>query len=414
LPINPEPWKGVRDVFEHNSRCPQLDRGKYVGDQDCLTLSVFASNSTTKAGVLFYIHESDMVSGSGDPTIYGPEYIVEKGIVLVLPNYRLGALGFLCLRNETAQGNAALKDLTLALEWTKNNIEAFGGDSENIVVSGDGTSAALAGYLALSPKSNKYVSKVITDSGSVLSHWAIDREPVDTAMKLAYDIKKMYNETYNADDDDIFHDINIEHLIIAANNRKFQPCSENKSNESFIEVNPWTILNNEIINITFIIGSANHAGLREAIQYDSESLLEWNDDFATALPNDLVFKDQKIKSVVVDKIKVQYFGTDNITLSKLENVSLYYSDVSYIGPDLRVAKALVKAGATVYLYKFSFMGELNKELHTIDHQLHFGATRGDIVGYLFTQDCRMPVENTKEKRTVELMTDMWVSFIKEG
>ena len=37
--------------------------------------------------------------------MYGPDYLVEEGVVLVTINYRLGPLGFLSLGNDTIFGN---------------------------------------------------------------------------------------------------------------------------------------------------------------------------------------------------------------------------------------------------------------------------------------------------------------------
>lgn len=47
---------------------------------------------------------------------------------MVSINYRLGALGFLTLRDAGLHGNQALKDQILALRWIQTNIKAFGGD----------------------------------------------------------------------------------------------------------------------------------------------------------------------------------------------------------------------------------------------------------------------------------------------
>lgn len=63
---------------------------------------------------------------------------MEKDVVLVTFNYRLGAFGFLSLDDVSlgVPGNAGLKDQLFALKWIKENIKNFGGDSENVTLFG--------------------------------------------------------------------------------------------------------------------------------------------------------------------------------------------------------------------------------------------------------------------------------------
>lgn len=375
-----------------------------------MTLTIFTPLEAQNTSVLFHIHDGNFISGSGDPSIYGPEYLVNKGIILVLPNYRLGPLGFLCLQNETAPGNAALKDLALALEWTKNNIGAFGGNASEITVSGDGTSGALVGYLALSPASRDNFKRAITESGSVLSHWAIDREPITTATSLAEILRK--NVTTITQRANIFQDVDIEELVIAADNHRFKPCIE-LGNNTFIRETPWDILNGNKADISFMIGSANHAGMHEAMDHTEESISEMNKNVELFLPDDLEFDSDTLIAAMGMKVKKQYFEEANVSLADLEKLSLYYTDASYLGPAIRGARPLAKAGFKVFFYEFAFVGELNRERDTMIAGVQ-GAARGDIVGYVFTQDKEMPGPETPEAHMVDTMTNLWTSFIKTG
>lgn len=44
---------------------------------------------------MVWIHGGGFGSGSGNAAWYGPDYIVQKDVILVTLNYRLGALGTL-------------------------------------------------------------------------------------------------------------------------------------------------------------------------------------------------------------------------------------------------------------------------------------------------------------------------------
>lgn len=62
----------------------------------------------------------------------------EEGIIFVLVNYRLGALGFLANPNDTSlTPNAGLLDQRLALEWVQSYIYLFGGDPDRVTLMGE-------------------------------------------------------------------------------------------------------------------------------------------------------------------------------------------------------------------------------------------------------------------------------------
>ena len=59
-------------------------------------------------------------------------------------------LGFLNLEDPIAPGNAGLKDQVMALKWVKDNISNFGGDPDNVTISGESAGGACIHYLCLS------------------------------------------------------------------------------------------------------------------------------------------------------------------------------------------------------------------------------------------------------------------------
>lgn len=77
--------------------------------------------------------------------MYGPDYLLQKDIILVKINYRVGPIGFLSLEDPKLNipGNAGLKDQVFALKWIQKNIANFGGDPQNITVFGTSVSQLL-------------------------------------------------------------------------------------------------------------------------------------------------------------------------------------------------------------------------------------------------------------------------------
>ena len=72
------------------------------------------------------------------------ELAAQGGVIAVSVQYRLGALGFLFLDDESAPGNAGLMDQRAALEWVRRNVFAFGGDPTRVTLAGQGAGAVSA------------------------------------------------------------------------------------------------------------------------------------------------------------------------------------------------------------------------------------------------------------------------------
>lgn len=75
--------------------------------------------------------------GSSHDGMYGPDFMMERGVILVTINYRLGIFGFLSLGTAEYSGNMGLKDQQLALKWVHENINEFHGDSKKITIMGN-------------------------------------------------------------------------------------------------------------------------------------------------------------------------------------------------------------------------------------------------------------------------------------
>lgn len=105
--------------------------------------------------------------------------------MVVTIQYRLGSLGFLSTGSKTLPGNAALWDMVLAVQWTRNYIGFFGGNPHRIVVMGHGTGASCAIKVALSNVAKGLASAVVAMSGSSVSHFATDDKPKNTALEVA-------------------------------------------------------------------------------------------------------------------------------------------------------------------------------------------------------------------------------------
>lgn len=183
---DPQPhacWDGVRMATMMGAKCPQKDAmGASVGAEDCLTINVWTPDKAAPAGgwpVLFFIHGGGNIQGSsaeeliGGKLIYDGALLAGQDVVVVTMNYRLGALGYLTTPDLDAEtpgsGNWGLKDLILALEWTRDNIAAFGGDAGNVMIFGESAGAVNVCALMTAARARGLFHKALMQSGGCFS-----------------------------------------------------------------------------------------------------------------------------------------------------------------------------------------------------------------------------------------------------
>lgn len=92
---------------------------------------------------------------------------MERDVLLVTIQYRLGAFGFLAVGTKDIPGNAGYKDQVLALKWIQNNIKSFGGDPDRVTIAGHSAGAHAVTAHMISPMSQRLFKNVIAASGAL-------------------------------------------------------------------------------------------------------------------------------------------------------------------------------------------------------------------------------------------------------
>uniref|UniRef100_A0A915ING2 Carboxylesterase type B domain-containing protein n=1 Tax=Romanomermis culicivorax TaxID=13658 RepID=A0A915ING2_ROMCU len=153
-PQQNEPWSHILNVSELKPMCMQTF---YENEsEDCLYMNIYVPTKLTRRKlhpVLLWIHGGSFILGSGnyfhvDGTI---DNLVDRGLIFVSVNYRLGFWGFSSLLNKSMPGNLGLRDQISALQWIRANIRSFNGDPKSVTVAGDSAGAVSASILAISP-----------------------------------------------------------------------------------------------------------------------------------------------------------------------------------------------------------------------------------------------------------------------
>lgn len=121
--------------------------------EDCLNLSVTApERDGALRPVLVWFHGGGFSSGAGLLDWYeGSRLSAQGDVVVVSVNYRLGALGYLCL-DGVCEGNLGLYDQIEALRWVRRNITAYGGDPDNVTLFGQSAGGLSISWLLELPE----------------------------------------------------------------------------------------------------------------------------------------------------------------------------------------------------------------------------------------------------------------------
>ncbi len=182
-PQPPRPWLGVRPADRFGPRPMQL---LLFGDmnfrssemsEDCLTLNVWTPDPSPAARlpVLVYFYGGGFIAGDGSEPRYDGGRLAGRGLVAVTVNYRLNVFGFLAhpeLSAESAHGhsgNYGFLDQHAALRWVRDNIAAFGGDSDRVTIAGESAGSISANAHMASPLSAGLFAAVIGASGGLRS-----------------------------------------------------------------------------------------------------------------------------------------------------------------------------------------------------------------------------------------------------
>ncbi|MBQ6368792.1 MAG: carboxylesterase/lipase family protein, partial [Parasporobacterium sp.] len=205
LPVMEKPWEGVRDAKSYGYICPLLPEDRQAQtalvhdpsdrnnpfahpfcsfemphvywpmDEQCLYLNVWTKHldQGAKKPVMVWLHGGGFGSGSAIelPSYDGTNFTDYGDVVFVSLNHRLNCIGFLDLssfgESFRYSGIAGMADIVLALQWVHENIEAFGGDPDNVTVAGQSGGGGKAAMLLQMPAADGLYHKVISQSGAL-------------------------------------------------------------------------------------------------------------------------------------------------------------------------------------------------------------------------------------------------------
>lgn len=168
-PVKPDLWKEPLECISPSKPALQLTGTEVTGSEDSLRLTVYAKEGSEKLPVMVFIHGGNNQTGNAGE-IPGVELVKNANCVYVSVDYRLGLLGFNslpALTKDGGTGNFGMLDIASALDWVKENIKEFGGDPENVTISGFSAGGRDVMAMLISPVFEGKFQKAIAFSGGM-------------------------------------------------------------------------------------------------------------------------------------------------------------------------------------------------------------------------------------------------------
>jgi len=379
--------------------CPQPGSAADTSE-DCLTLNIWApprQGCATPLPVFFWIHGGNFQMGSG--AHYNASNLAKLGMVVVTINYRLGVLGQMpsdeiSLENPSAPGNGAmhfLLDQVAALQWVRRQIAAFGGDPYQITIGGE-SAGSLSTCLHLHSNVSKGLfRRAIMESGSCQrSPWS-DRTTWNStaARDKAADMMRALNAT----------DLGALRNV---------PASQLVMPKWFVLPSPdgWVLptipmdLPVASDGIDIIIGSNTMDTLMAPPFFDPTTELRSSRDYESLVTK--FFGNEVLK----------FYPAPENKSSKDDIVRAYatiQADVCHTCPKHFLAKKLLAAGDTVYMYHFGF----SRNAQLMGLACH-GCELPSVFNYTFHLRGTTFFDDVYSAPLGDAMSRYWASFVKYG
>ncbi|XP_068985006.1 uncharacterized protein [Bombus flavifrons] len=438
-PIPAKDWQNVFDATEEGPSCPQPN-GTLVSE-DCLRLNVYTTKLPCKSEnvskpVMIFIHPGGFYSFSGQSIHFGPQYLLDKDIVLVTINYRLGALGFLSTGDSAAPGNMGLKDQVAAFRWVQRNIAAFGGNPHSVTLCGYSAGSFSIMLHLVSPMSRNLFHRAITMSSSAIGLDVYSGISQHGQTQLVQKQARLLNCSTDSTSAmvDCLRSKPVENFIVTLGSLfdwyatpilLWTPAVEPEvpGVERFLSEQPYdAIKQGRFYQVPLMMGVTEDefAGIvayyENATQEGNSVYPELNDNWNTLAPIVFMYERNTSRSNYISReLRKFYFNDQPINSANSKELGDIYCDSIITFPMYRAIKLFATySKLPVYFYKFSFQGRYS--FYMLNATTPYGVCHHDDLQYLFFIKSRFPYFNSDapEIPMVEISTSIWSNFVING
>ncbi len=179
-------WEGILETKQMPVGAIQKDlqSGNVFGEEDCLKMNIYRPNTDeVNLPIMVFVHGGGNQNGTSS-SLVGDSLAIEANAIIISIDYRVGVLGFVSMEalrtgnsNEDS-GNFGLLDIAQSLRWIKENAAVFGGDANNITLSGQSAGGRDVLAAMISPEFEGLFDKAIAISGGMTTSTLEEGETV--------------------------------------------------------------------------------------------------------------------------------------------------------------------------------------------------------------------------------------------
>ncbi|XP_068237480.1 venom carboxylesterase-6-like isoform X2 [Palaemon carinicauda] len=422
-PVPAPPWKGIRNGSVEAPLCPQQEFYITVGNEDCLYLNVYTPRPfSSDLPVMVWIHGGHFILGGANE--FHPLPLLTKDVVLVVVQYRLGALGFLSTEDEVLPGNLGLKDQSLALRWVQENIRDLGGDPRKVTVFGEGAGAASVHFHVLSPRSKGLFQRVILQSGNGLNQWALRTDHKKVAMAIGSKYNCTEKESFDSSvllkclQDLPLNDL-VEMPSLFTMIVSLPLVMTPRVDGDFLPAHPAALLREGRYQPIDIVSGVNmHEGATIALPFVLNPWLSQDlmDNFEIAGPTLMAVDEEESSVYLAREIYHHYLGNRSMTWDGVNNTVRMISDLAYKWSHAEVTQLHATQslpGTKVFAHELQYRGQHSfTDLCGPEAGDHW-ITNGDELPYLFNYTM-ISLQLPEDLAIRKLMVDLWTNFALHG
>nr|WGO51729.1 putative antennal esterase CXE33 [Ectropis grisescens] len=432
-PVPIEPWVETLDGTKQPPQCvqrnPYIRQEGIVGQEDCLYLNIYApvlENEVSEVKplpVMLFIHGGGWMCGDSTTGMYGPQYLLDKDVILVTTNYRLGPLGFLSTMDEHCPGNNGLKDQQEALRFIQKVIENFGGDKNSVTIFGESAGGASAHFHMLSKTSAGLFHKAISESGTAVVPWA-EASPGE-ALKNAFRLAKFLDCPQSPSEKmiaclrtkDSYDIIDTEFQFYAWDYEPMTPFKavvEDDRPGAFLTRSPRDTPS--VPAVPWINGVNKDEGCLKSvwITANESRYQEFTAGFDAIAPVTFYYENSPYADVITRSIREQYFKKNDLG-SMTRQILELYSDSYFTYPALEATELLFKyTNNPVYLYELTYKATNSFSQIFGDPEGDYGVCHADELMHLFPIYFLSKPFSKEDIKFSETIITLWTNFATTG